>query len=142
MLHNIFTSTSQEMEFSMITTHKTKRSTAANIPLALNCKVDDGKLDIVVVLKETAPKMAKLLINAEEIDKSGDDVSRWYGGQPKVLYVKPGEVVLTLAEQQEIGIDGIRFKCGTGGDCDLSQKVRSGSKVATELKNSPIIVII
>ncbi|GMH78394.1 hypothetical protein TrST_g3563 [Triparma strigata] len=114
--------TGEEREYSMITIQKTKRTATAEVPLALNCKVDDGKLDVVVLLKQTASKIAKHMIRANEFEDSDDFANRWYGGQSKVLYVKPGEIVLTLAEEQEIGIDGKLYKCGPEGL--LSQKIR------------------
>ena len=82
--------TGSTTELSHLSVHKSVHSPSTGLPIALNCKVNDGKLDMVVVTSQSAMKTRALMARAEKF--AYDPARRWYSNRPTVLYLKPEEV--------------------------------------------------
>ena len=81
--------------------------------VGINCSVDDNKLDIVLVAKNSNKVIKK--------SKKIYDEGKWYSNNDKVVYLKASEIRLTV-DDKGVEIDGVKQFENVGGDVSVCVK--------------------
>lgn len=96
--------TGMTTELSYLSIHNTERAPISTDCLALNARLDDGKLDMVVITLQSVRKTKALLRKAKSF--ADDPSKRWYSSKPSVIYLKPEEANIKIESPHKVYIDG------------------------------------